>query len=149
MKINMKSKSVTLATKGCYCPEDVEIEVKMQEKTVTANGEMAADSGFAGLSKVTVAVPEPDAKIIDVTELPTADIDDRVYYRMDGMLYKHRDELRDTLVPNEAITPIASGEGWECYLVPDGELEITQPGTYDVSKYATVVVNITAATQEV
>lgn len=32
---------------------------------------------------------------------------------------------------------------------PEGTLEITRPGTYDVSKYATVVVNITAATQEV
>lgn len=291
MKINMKSKSVTLATKGCYCPEDVEIEAKMQEKTVTANGEVVADSGFAGLSKVTVAVPEPDAKIIDVDELPTADIDDRVYYRMNGKLYKYKPEtaagtwvLNENFIPTSLYSDLAgtisvpiptaaetissdmllatsfepaqapiysvsssdsppgyanfngsgvqltdrevsgvgtasillsgnggplfrdgfeyqiecqamidgkpydfslpenilrdypiyrtinltegtatllawlkvnatrqgvSGEGWQCYLVPDGELEITQPGTYDVSKYATVVVNITAATQEV
>lgn len=92
MKINMKSKSVTLATKGCYCPEDVEVAAVLQEKTVTENGEVVADSGYAGLGKVVVAAPEPDAKIIDVDELPTTDIDDSVYYRMDGKLYKHRAE---------------------------------------------------------
>lgn len=58
MKINMKSKSVTLATKGCYCPEDVEVAAILQEKTVTANGDAIPDEGYAGLGKVTVNVPK-------------------------------------------------------------------------------------------
>lgn len=110
MKINMKSKSVTLATKGCYCPEDVEVAAVLQEKTVTENGEVVADSGYAGLGKVVVAAPEPDAKIIDVDELPTTDIDDSVYYRMDGKLYKHRAETAvGTWVLNETITARSTG----------------------------------------
>lgn len=108
MKINMKSKSVTLATKGCYCPEDVEVAAVLQEKTVTENGEVVSDSGFAGLSKVTVAVPEPDAKIVDVTELPTADIDDSIYYRLDGKLFKYKPETAvGTWVLNENFVPIS------------------------------------------
>ena len=94
MKIEINANSTVLATKGCYCEEDIEVEARLQEKTATANGEVVADSGFAGLGKVIVAVPGPGAKIIDVTQLPTEDIDTEAYYRMDRKLYKY--ETTDT-----------------------------------------------------
>ena len=40
----------------------------LQEKTVTENGEYVADSGYEGLSKVTVEVPEPVLQEKTVTE---------------------------------------------------------------------------------
>lgn len=103
MKINMKSANATLATQGTYCPEDVEIAVALQEKTAAANGEVVPDSGYAGLGKVVVAVPDPDAVIIDVTALPTEDVDPDAYYRLDGKLYKKPDTAVGTWVLNETI----------------------------------------------
>lgn len=41
---------------------------KLQEKTVTENGEVTPDTGYAGMSKVVVAVPEtPGDGIVNVT----------------------------------------------------------------------------------
>lgn len=109
MKINMKSANATLATQGTYCPEDVEIAVALQEKTAAANGEVVPDSGYAGLGKVVVAVPDPDAVIIDVTALPTEDVDPDAYYRMDGKLYKKPDTAVGTWVLKETMTPTTDG----------------------------------------
>lgn len=46
----------TLNTAGTYCDGDIEIIPKLQSKTVTENGTVTADDGFAGLVKVVVNV---------------------------------------------------------------------------------------------
>lgn len=46
----------TLNTAGTYCDSDIEIIPKLQSKTVTENGTVIADEGFAGLGEVTVDV---------------------------------------------------------------------------------------------
>ena len=56
--VSMISKSgVTLATKGKYCDKDITVFPKLQFKTATpttSSQELTPDSGYAGLSKVTV-----------------------------------------------------------------------------------------------
>lgn len=46
----------TLNTAGTYCDSDIEIIPKLQSKTVTENGTVTADDGFAGLGEVVVDV---------------------------------------------------------------------------------------------
>lgn len=46
----------TLKTAGTYCTDDISIVPVLQTKTVTANGEVVADEGFAGLQKIIVNV---------------------------------------------------------------------------------------------
>lgn len=55
--INLTNPNGTkLLTKGKYCDKDITVTPTLQEKTVTANGEVTPDSGYAGLSKVTVNI---------------------------------------------------------------------------------------------
>ncbi len=46
----------TLHTATKYCEEDINIVPKLQDKTVTENGTVSADDGYAGLGSVTVDV---------------------------------------------------------------------------------------------
>ena len=58
MEINLNSKRVTLKTAKKYCPEDIEINVSLQDKAVTpaaTEQAVSADTGYAGLGTVTVA----------------------------------------------------------------------------------------------
>lgn len=80
MEINLNSKRVTLKTAKKYCPEDISLNVSLQDKSVTpATTEQAvsADTGYAGLGTVTVspvvtesgaATPSAAAQVITPSE---------------------------------------------------------------------------------
>ena len=64
IELSMTSGSgIELATAGKVCKKNVKITPTLQEKTVSQNGDVTPDNGYAGLSKVTVNAP---IGIIDV-----------------------------------------------------------------------------------
>lgn len=71
MEINLGSKRVTLKTAKKYCPEDITVDVALQDKTVvpiTAEQTIKADDGYAGLGTVVVAAATRTAiKSIDLS----------------------------------------------------------------------------------
>ncbi len=55
--IELNKASVTLATQGTYCTNDILVTAKLQEKTTTAGLSaisVSPDANYAGLSKVTI-----------------------------------------------------------------------------------------------
>lgn len=91
MKIDMNGNAVVLSTKGCYCPENIQVEAVLQEKTATENGVVTADEGFAGMGKVIVGVPTNVPVVIgdggtDTDVILTAENVGKVYY-FNGDLY--------------------------------------------------------------
>ena len=71
MEINLKSKRTTLKTAKKYCPEDITVDVALQDKTVTpiATAQtVKADDGYAGLGTVEVTAAARTAiKAIDLS----------------------------------------------------------------------------------
>lgn len=59
------TKPTRLLTGGKACPEDIDIIPVMQTKEVTKNGIVVPDSGYIGLSRVTVNVPEPPDTVLE------------------------------------------------------------------------------------
>ena len=71
MELNLGSKRVTLKTAKKYCPEDITVDVALQDKTVVpimAEQTIKADDGYAGLGTVAVAAATRTAiKSIDLS----------------------------------------------------------------------------------
>lgn len=99
-----------------------------QEKTVeiTENGEhtITPDEGYT-LSKVTTNVNVPDVPAV-IEELTISE--NGTYTAPDGV---------DGYSPVTVDVPIPDG-----YIKPNGELEVTENGTHDVTEYASVNVNV-------
>ena len=101
----------------------------LQEKTATSNGEVTADEGFTGLSKVNVSVlqKEEQEKNVDVTENGTFEVTPDEGYAL-------------SKVTANVNVPVPEG-----YIKPSGTLEVTENGTHDVTEYQSVNVNISTA----
>lgn len=95
----------------------------LQEKTVSGNGDVLPDSGYYGLSKVTVAIPE------NVPSYQTKTITANGTYSADAGY--------DAIGSVTVDVPIPAG-----YINPTGTQTVTANGTYDVRNKETVVVNI-------
>ena len=48
---------VTLATENKFCDKNIYVAPLLQSKTITNNGDVIADTGYVGLSKVAVNIP--------------------------------------------------------------------------------------------
>ena len=106
------------AAKKNYAPAQHDVALMYR------NGEVTPDSGYDGLSKVTVDVPIPDGYIVpkgekEITKNGTHDVTEFASVNIE--------------VPN--VIP-------EGYVKPEGTKEITENGTYDVKQYESVDVDI-------
>ena len=59
--------AMVIPISGKYCTEDITVIPALQNKTVTENGTVSADEGYAGLGSVSVAVPETVPKLQEKT----------------------------------------------------------------------------------
>lgn len=96
----------------------------LQEKAITANGEYTADSGYDGLSKVTVDVPVPDGYVIPTG---TKSITANGTHSVSG--YANAEVNVPNVIPDG-------------YIQPSGTKAITANGTHDVTEYKSVNVNV-------
>ncbi len=158
------SKKKRLLTAGKYCAENIVITPyskppALQNKTVTKNGVVTPDSGYNGLSVVTVNVPVPDGYVLpDGTKTITVN----GTYDISG--YASAEISVPVEAPAGAIVPVGAKTVTENgtydigryaevkvdvpvpdgYLLPAGTKAISVNGTHDVSAYAAVTVNVPA-----
>ena len=104
-------------------PEQQGGEAKLQEKTVTANGEVLPDAEYDGLSKVTVNVP---------AQIPDG------YIKPSGTKAITNNGTHDVSSFASAEVNVPVG------VFPAGTKEITANGTHDVTEFASVEVNVPA-----
>ena len=67
---------VTLATENKFCDKNIYVAPLLQSKIITNNGDVIADTGYVGLSKVTVNVPSTPTqeKSVTITENGTTEV---------------------------------------------------------------------------
>lgn len=116
------SEGITLKTAGKYCAEDIDVIPQLQEKSVTANGDVSSDSDYVGLKKVSVNVqPNLQPKTVTPTKSAQTVSSDSGY---DGL-----SSVTVNKIPDD-------------YVIPSGSVDITTNGTHDVSGKASAVVNV-------
>lgn len=139
MKIEMKGKTVRLATAGCYCAENIDVSARLQDKTATANGEVVADSGYTGLGKVTVAVPAEVAtlqeKKVNISENGTTEV--TADSGNDGL-----SKVTVTVAVPETVPKLQEKT---LSVAANGTTVVTADGDYDGLSSVTVDVNIASS----
>lgn len=65
---------VTLVTAGKYCPKNIKVVPKLQNKTVTSDGTVTPDSGYAGLGTVIVEGSGSVSALQEYTITPTTEV---------------------------------------------------------------------------
>lgn len=98
------------------------VAIKNQDKTITENGTYKADSGYTGLGTVSVNVPSKEPVLQDKTITENGTVLPDVGY--DGM--------------SKVVVDVPG-------IVPSGTIDITENGSYDVTNFATALVEIAAS----
>lgn len=119
----------TLHTAGKYCYDDIAIVPKLQDKTITKNGTVSADDGYAGLGNVTVNVENTELKLQEKTVTANGEVTADEGY--DGL------SKVTVSVKSNGISAISSASG-----------QVVEPTTATATSVATLPI-ITAITSAV
>lgn len=156
-QINLTSTAdVTLKTAGKYCEDDIKIVQNLEEITATPTDEVqefVPSEGKNGISRFVVneiLTEDVEVKSTEDTELVMPS---------DGKFIR-KVTVKKINLQNKSVTPskesqtIVKDGGFDAlkivkvepipeeYVVPEGSLDISQNGTYDVTSLKSVVVNI-------
>lgn len=123
MKIDLKNPAgIRLLTGGRFCTENIDLAPALQSKTVTENGTVTPDEGYAGLGQVVVAVPVPEG-----------------YIKPAGTTYITANGEHDVTDYAKVSVAVPVPDG---YVEPTGTKSVTSNGTHDVTNYAEVEVAV-------
>jgi len=134
----------------------IKTDPTLQEKSVSANGEVTPDAGYDGLSKVTVNVADIPAVLQEKTAQPTTQAQsvtpDDGYDGLSKVTVGAIQTEEKSVSANGEVTPTAGKYLSKVTVnVPNpsaGTLRITENGTHDVTDYAEAEVDIDTAKPE-